>query len=196
VAYVASESDSKAVYFNLLPAANGDDNDGFLERWKQVIAAGLEATNIWGEDEVDALGRPTLSTVVNHFNELCLLTEDDEGARALFTALSAYRDIWGGGGLARWQAAAKSIHHSGYRLSQVRPQMLRKLKRTYCDAELGLEDCPEEDRIRETDEEIEAELSGNEDLREQLMEEVVGQDDGTPLRRRLIEAFRRQREGG
>jgi hypothetical protein len=184
--YLPSETDSKNVHFNVVPVAE-DDPKEFLSSWREVVGEALRSSIIWCSGDTDEAGRPTLSGVINRYNDLKMLSSDDEGARMFYTAYSKYRQIWGTDNLAAYRSAAKLIHSRGYRLSEIDSGLLRRLKRHYCDRELGLDQCPEEDRERSSPAEVEAELNNN----PQLVEELFRRSKGSrlPVRRRLMAAY-------
>lgn len=183
--YIPSETDSKNVHFNVVPTVE-DDGD-FLSTWRETVREALKTNIIWTDGDTDEAGRPTLSGFINRFNDIKMLSSDDEGARFFYTAYSKYRQIWGTDSLAAYRSAAKVIHHKGYRLAQIDAGLLARLKRHYSNRELGLDQCPEEDRRRDSVTEVEAELDGNPDLVEYLFRRSRG--SALPIRRRLIAAY-------
>jgi len=186
--YIPTEEDSKLLHYNLISLITNPDT--FLDEWEKVVDIALSNSSLWDDDEKDALGRPTIVQVINRYNELRLLISQNPGNQALYEAMIYFRDVWGGDAEARLVAAIKQIHSQGYRIAEIDEDMLAKLKKKYSNADLGLHRCPSEDRVRETDEEIEAELAGNYELREELYDEALGEDEDIPLRRRVIELYK------
>lgn len=185
--YVPSETDSKNVHFNVVPIAEEDDVEGFLSSWKDAVHEAFRTNIVWSDLDTDEAGRPTLSGVINRYNDLKMLASGDDGARLFYTAYARYRQIWGTDSLAAYRSAAKVLHSRGYRLAEVDARLLRRLKRRYSNRELGLELCPEEDRLRFSRVEIEAELDGNPELVEKLFRRSRGSD--MPIRKRLINEY-------
>lgn len=188
--YIPSETDSKNVHFNVVPTV--EDDDDFLSTWRETVREALKANIIWTDTDTDEAGRPTLSGFINRFNDIKMLSSDDEGARLFYATYSKYRQIWGTDSLAAYRSAAKVLHHRGYRLSQIDSGLLARLKRRYSDRELGLDCCPDEDRARNSVIEVEAELDGNPELVESLFKRSRGSN--LPIRRRLIAEYM-QRQG-
>jgi len=185
--YVPSETDSKNVHFNVVPIAEEDDVEGFLSSWKDAVHEAFRTNIVWSDLDTDEAGRPTLSGVINRYNDLKMLASGDDGTRLFYTAYARYRQIWGTDSLAAYRSAAKVLHSRGYRLAEVDARLLRRLKRRYSNRELGLELCPEEDRLRFSRVEIEAELDGNPELVEKLFRRSRGSD--MPIRKRLINEY-------
>jgi hypothetical protein len=186
--YIPSDLDGKAVYYNVVPLVdtNGGYED-FLEEWTASIRYALESDITWGNEDTDEAGRLTISGFVNNYNDIRLSFASDEGAMMFRAAYNKYRQIWGIDKMAAYRSATKVIHSEGYRLSSIDPRLLKSLKSRYSNRDLGLDMCPEEDRLRFTDKEIEAEIDGN----QKLFEFLVGRSSGEgALRRRLIEAYK------
>lgn len=186
--YLPSDGDGKTVYYNVVPLV--DTNGGyesFLEEWRSSVQCALQSDMAWGDGDTDDAGRLTIVGFVNNYNDIRLSSSGDEGAVVFRAAYSKYRQIWGIDSMAAYRSAAKVIHAHGYRLSSIDPRLLKSLKSRYSNRDLGLDLCPEEDRLRFTDREIEAEIDGN----QRLFEFLVGRSTGEgALRRRIIEAYK------
>lgn len=193
--YLPTAEDGKTLHFNVVPLVdtNGGYQD-FLAEWRQAIHESLRVNMVWDSGDTDEAGRPTIAGVVNNYNDIRLLSSGEDGSRLFHSAYNKYRQIWGVDKMAAYRSAAKAIHVQGYRLSEIDPRLLKALKMRYSNRDLGLEHCPNEDSLRFTDREVEAEVDGNPELFQRLIR-MSRSNTGT-IRRRVIEAYKSAQSEG